>query len=268
LNFIAQYEHLNSLCILLKPNDERLNVLFRFCVNELLRHLHVGASENLIFIYTNPRSTFFMPGTSKQILQKLLDQHRIKYNVHIPFSRENVFLVDNELFRYLALRKHGIILDNEQTQIYSKSWSINVKEYSRLMERIVACPLHAVSNTLSLNEAEQLIRKLTRPIAETFKLIQENIQLAQRYKENVLENPQIEEQGIPQNNPVVKLLTHPRTVCVGENCCRVIDDGDEKRMEYLFICHDECYLNGVIQETLSDPKLKDCSAMSHINGKS
>jgi energy-coupling factor transporter ATP-binding protein EcfA2 len=267
MNYIAQYEHLNAVCILLKPNEERMTILFRFCINELLRHLHVGVSENLIFVFTNARLTFFMPGTSKQLLQKLLDKHREDYNVEVPFSKKNSFLLDNEPFRYLALRKHGIYLNEEQTRSYSNSWNISVEEYGRLMEHIVSCPLHAVSNTLSLNEAEQLVRKLARPIAETAKLIEENIQLANDYKKRVLENPQIASQGIPQNNATVIPLRHPQTVCVGEKCCRVIDDGDEKKVEYLHICHDECYLKGVTQETLYDPKLEDCTAMNPRDGK-
>ncbi|CAF3866599.1 unnamed protein product [Rotaria sp. Silwood1] len=36
LTFIAQYEYLNGVFILLKSNEERLNIFFRFCVNELL----------------------------------------------------------------------------------------------------------------------------------------------------------------------------------------------------------------------------------------
>ncbi|CAF5072251.1 unnamed protein product, partial [Rotaria sp. Silwood1] len=58
LTFISQYEHLNGICILLNPNEERLTILFRFCVNELLRHLHESAKENIIFVFTNARSTF------------------------------------------------------------------------------------------------------------------------------------------------------------------------------------------------------------------
>jgi hypothetical protein len=38
-------------------------------------------------------------------------------------------------------------------------------------------------------------------------------------------------------------------------------------MEYLYICHDECYLNGVVQETLNDPKLEECTAMEPYEGK-
>jgi hypothetical protein len=38
-------------------------------------------------------------------------------------------------------------------------------------------------------------------------------------------------------------------------------------MEYLHICHDECYLKGVVQETLYDKKLEDCTAMNYRDGK-
>jgi hypothetical protein len=208
-----------------------------------------------------------MPGSTKKLLEGLLNKHRQEHGVIVPFSRENTFLFDNEPFRYLAIRKNGIELDDDRTESYIKSWDHSVKEYARLMERIVTRPLHAISNTLSLNQAEQLIRKLPRPIAETAKLIEENIQLAKEHKKKVLDNPEIAFQGIPQNNATVTELRHPRTVCVGENCCRVIEDDNDIKIEYLSICHDECYLKGVVQETLYDPKLEDCTAMDPRNGK-
>ena len=52
LAYIAQYDYLNGICILLKPNEERLHILFRFCVKELLRHLHVHARQNIMFVFT------------------------------------------------------------------------------------------------------------------------------------------------------------------------------------------------------------------------
>ncbi|CAF4229333.1 unnamed protein product, partial [Rotaria sordida] len=52
-------QHLSRVCILLKPNEECLTILFRFYVNELLRHLHTNVSENIIFVFTNACSTFF-----------------------------------------------------------------------------------------------------------------------------------------------------------------------------------------------------------------
>jgi predicted GTPase len=115
LNYIAQYEYLNGVCILLKPNEERLTTLFRFCIRELLRHLHLSVKENIIFIFTNARSTFFMPSSTASIVRLLLESIRKEHAVAVPFSRENTFLLDNESFRYLALRKNGIHLNYDQT---------------------------------------------------------------------------------------------------------------------------------------------------------
>ena len=267
LTYIAQYEHLNAVCLLLKPNEERLTVIFRFCINELLRHLHVSAADNLLFVFTNARTTFYMPGNTKRVLQALLEQHRNDFNVTIPFSHTNTFLFDSEPFRYLAIRKHGIELDEEQTKSYTTSWDRSVKEYSRLIRYVVSRPLHAVSNTLSLNEAEQLVRKLPRPIAATANLIEQNIQLAQDHKRKVLENSEIAEQGIPQNNGRIILLAKPRTVCVSERCCRMIEVDGEKKIDYISKCHDECFLAGVEQEQIADDKLQDCSAMDPFTGE-
>jgi hypothetical protein len=267
LTYISQYEHLNGICILLRPNEERLNILFRFCVNELLRHLHKSASENIIFVFTSARATFFKPGATSKILRALLEQHAQEHNVQVPFSKANTFLLDNEAFRYLALRRNGIELNNDQTSSYQKSWDHTVNEYSTLMGHIATRPLHAVSNTLSLNEAEQLVRKLTRPIAETAKLIEQNIQLAKQHKQNVLKNPQAASQGLPQNDVRILRLTHPRTVCVSEKCCRSITINDETKIEYISKCHEQCYLKGVVQESINDRRMRECEAMHFNTGK-
>jgi hypothetical protein len=267
LTYISQYEHLNAICILLKPNEERLNILFKFCINELLRHIHKSASENIIFVFTSARSTFFKPGGTSKILRALLDQHKREQDIEVPFTRENTFLLDNESFRYLALRRNGIQLSAEQTVSYQNSWDHTIKEYAKLIGHIVTRPLHGVSNTLSLNEAEQLVRKLTRPIAETAKLIEQNIQLAQQHKQNVLQNPQIASQGLPQNEVRILRLNHPRTVCVNKKCCRTITVNNEEKIEYFSKCHERCYLKGVAQESISDPRLRDCEAIDNDTGK-
>ena len=267
LNYIAQYDHLNAICILLKPNEERFNVLFRFCVNELLRHLHSDAKDNLIFLFTNGRATFYRPGESKRLLSNLLNEHHKNQGVEIPFNTDNTFVFDSEPFRYLAIRKNGLVLDEDQTQTYHKSWSHSVKEYNRFLARIVRCPLHRVRQMISLNEAEQIIRKLPRPIAETQRLIEQNIQMAQQYKQRVLDNPELVEEGIPQNMARVRFLTYPRTVCASERCRRITNVNGERRVEYTSICHEQCYLRGVVQETLADRKLEDCTAIDYKTGE-
>jgi predicted GTPase len=91
LTYISHYEHLNAICILLKPNEERLTIVFRLFIKQILHYLHSSASENIIFVFTNARSTLYTPGSSKKLLQTLLNDHR-----EIPFSKENTFLLDNE----------------------------------------------------------------------------------------------------------------------------------------------------------------------------
>ena len=69
LDYISKYQKLNAICILVKPNHARLDLQFRFCLKELLVHLHKGAVPNIVFCFTNSRSTFYMPGDSYEPLK-------------------------------------------------------------------------------------------------------------------------------------------------------------------------------------------------------
>jgi GTPase SAR1 family protein len=261
LAYIAQYEYLNGICILLRPNEERLHILFRFCVKELLRHLHVHAKQNIMFVFTNARATQFQPGPSAPILRQLLGTLKDQSNTVVPFSRENSFLFDNEGFRFLALCKNGIKFESAEKQDYSRSWDYSVKEFSLLIKRIIKCDKHATRETLSLNEAQQLIRKLSRPIGEIATLIQENLELAKKHKNNVASYNTPTPQILPQKDAKVVSLGHPRTVCTNDKCIKaIIIDGIEK-VDYASHCHPHCFLTGVEQETIGHEKLKDCAAM-------
>ena len=266
LDYISQFEHLKAIFILLKPNEERLVVSFRYCINELLRHLDQGAKDNIIFVFTYSQATFFMPGSTNSILPVLLKEHREKSGVEIPYSIQESFLFDNEAFRFLALRKNGIRLVNQQTQSCTNSWDRAVQECSRLIKHVMTRPFHALSYVLSLNEAEQLVRKLPRPIAESARLIQVNIHLAQEHKKKVLNNPQIASQGIPQKAMDPKPI-NPQTVCTHQKCRQTTGEGANQKVEYKLICHDDCYVKGVQQEKIADELIQDCQVMHHETGK-
>ncbi|CAF5144966.1 unnamed protein product, partial [Rotaria sp. Silwood1] len=98
------------------------------------------------------------------------------------YSNKYSFLFDNEAFRFLALCKNGIEFNLEEKKDYSRSWDYSIREFSRLICRIIQCDKHATRDTLSFNEAQQLNRKLVRPIGEIVTLIQENLQLAEQQK--------------------------------------------------------------------------------------
>ena len=98
LVFLTNYDKINAVVVLLKPNNARLTVAFRFCVLELLTHLHKSLVSNIIFAFTNSRGTFYRPGDSLPVLKKLLQEKKIGINL----SPSNYFCFDNEAFRYLS----------------------------------------------------------------------------------------------------------------------------------------------------------------------
>jgi GTPase SAR1 family protein len=269
LAFMSRYEHLNGICILLKPNDNRLNISFRYIIKESLKHLHVNAKDNIMFVFTNARTNFYTPGATATQLRILLNQiEDDTHDNHIPFDKENTFLFDNESFRYLAVCKAGHDFYTNVKQYFIESWNKSVAELSRMIARIIKCDLHAVRDMQSLNEAQQLIRKLTRPIGEIATLLEENIQLAERHKSKVLANADdITHNRIPEKTAEVVSLRYPRTICTSEKCSKVTKVNGEMKVDYTVKCHEHCYLKGVEQEVINNPILKHCRAMNKITGK-
>ena len=204
----------------------------------------------------------------RKILRTLLNKYKEEQNIEVPFSIHNTILLDNEAFRYLALRQNGIKLNDEQKLSYEKSWDHSVGEYSKLMGCIVKCPLHAVSNTLSLNEAEQLVRKLTRPIAETVRLIEQNLQLAKQHKQNPHKKPNASLPALPQYTAHIQSLSTPGLLCTNEKCRQWITDKNERRIEHSSKCYTECYLEGTLQEAINDERIKKCKFINRETGKS
>ena len=99
LAFLTCYDKINAVVVLLKPNNSRITVAFKFCVLELLTHLHKSLVSNIIFAFTNSRGTFYRPGDSLPVLKQLLQQN----NIEIDLSPSKYFCFDNEAFRYSCL---------------------------------------------------------------------------------------------------------------------------------------------------------------------
>ncbi len=164
--------------------------MFEFCIKELLTHLHKSAADNIIFCFTNARSTNYRPGDTYPALKKLLDVNR---SVPIELKKETVYCMDNESFRYLATIKHGIFFGPEEDKIFSASWdkarlmpqNIIEKCYTnsfllcffprsetdRLMDYVSTLKPHRVKETISVNDVRRRILDLTKPLAEIAKHI-------------------------------------------------------------------------------------------------
>ena len=264
MTHLSKYDEINGICILLKPNNSRLTVMFQFCIKELLTHLHRDACRNIVFCFTNARGTFYKPGDTLPPLRELIANS----NIDLHLTMKTVYCIDNESVRFLAALKQRIDFKEEEKKNYSTSWEISVKETERLIEYISSLPPHKGKNTLSLNDSRRLIVELSRPLAEISSTIQNNIGAVEQRRKEVLEWEK-DKQDLTNvlYIPVIDLQTppldYPRTVCTSSRCVKHISVGDIKKIDYCSHCHPHCYLGNVETNTVNCAALQNCEAMNY-----
>lgn len=267
LSVLRNYSQLHGILILLKPNNSRLTVMFRFCVKELLTHLHRSAARNMVFGFTNTRASNYQPGDTFAPLEALLSE----YSDVIPgLFRETVYCFDSESFRYLAARQKGIDMGNLDD--YRRSWDHSANEAQRLLNHFRALPPHQTKATLSLNETRYLIAQLTIPMAEISKSITKSIAMneadSRALKDTKLSGAALKERlNLQKMSLIAKPLGRPRTVCSNPKCIRVQHDastGQEITIRKA-LCHNPCCLTDVPPDAVGTDKIRGCAAFS--NGK-
>ncbi|OPB46885.1 hypothetical protein A0O28_0070090 [Trichoderma guizhouense] len=268
LKTISSYDKLHGILVLVKSNNARLTVTFRFCVKELLTHLHRSATKNMAFGFTNTRISNYAPGDTFKPLKALLDGHS---DIPITLSTSTTYCFDSESFRYLAAYKQGIPMTNEEE--FRRSWDHSSKEAHRLLKYFASTPPHPVTSTLSLNGARKLILELTKPMASISENIQKNIQLCETKKVEV-RSTKLTASNLRRKLRLERIqfkaikLDRPRTVCKNPACCDFKDSGLNDGVVvtiYKTHCHAECYLNNVTEDVVADPGLIHCWA---FNGSS
>ena len=142
LTYINQLSHINAVCLLLKPNSSKLDVLFRSCVRQLSTYLTPSGHGNIIFCFTNARSTQFAPGNSGPLMKQMLKEDEFH---GIQFEKETTFFVDNECFRYLAANKYGVKFNSFIVEDYKNSWNASKTEWNRMLMRIRRLPPHKLT---------------------------------------------------------------------------------------------------------------------------
>ncbi|CAG8472109.1 16735_t:CDS:1 [Acaulospora colombiana] len=187
LRYIGHYEHLNGIYILLKPNNARLNVVFKYCVQELLTHLHKSAKDNIVFCFTNARSTFYRPGDTLPTLREQLSNLKERSNIEIRTDKNTMYCFDNESFRFLAALRENMKFSEDDIKNFSESWKKSVQESWRLFKHITSLQPHRTEETLSLNNVRKNVMILSKPLAEIGQLIQVNISII-RDQQKEIEN--------------------------------------------------------------------------------
>jgi hypothetical protein len=268
LSTLSGHEELHGICILLKPNNARLSVVFKYCIKELLTYLHCDASKNIIFCFTNSRGTFYRPGDTLPVLKTLLKSN---LDVEIPVSQTTVYCFDSEAFRFLAAIKnksHPVKFPDEERENFAKSWERSCYETWRMMKHIKSLTPHPIQSTINLNFARELVQKLTRPMAKITQNIQSNKGVLQdEIKE--IEQTKANINDLEKRKLVKKIdleiikIDYPKTVCTDSKCSEVYGGGDYKKIKYTSNCHGHCYLTGVSHDTIGDAQLMNCLCMSN-----
>ena len=247
LSFISYYDNLHAVCILLKPDQARLTAGFKFCLIELLTHLHKSLAENIIFCFTHTRGTDYGPGETYFPLEELLKKNKIDISLD---DEKTYFCMDNEAFRLLACIKNGIHFDKRRIGAYKDSWSIASEMLHKMIEHIQSLPPHDIKNTLSMNEARNIVLALTEPMKKVMEASQETLDNCNKWKKEIEicdTNIGIERKRKFRGLEVVsKNLEVPQTVCVHADCVEMVRVGQTKleNIVYKTICHSKCTVKG------------------------
>lgn len=269
LRVLRTYNKLHGILILLKPNEQRLGLMFRFCIQELLTHLHRSAAQNIAFGFTNTRGTSYTPGDTFDTLRNLLEQYG---DVDIGLRQRNVYCFDSESFRYLAAQKqHNKSLGHlEETR---SSWDYSVKESQRLLDHFQTILPHRVNGTVKLYETRRRILQMTEPMAEIAETMRTTIMVSEDcikvLERHDLTKKELEEKlNIQVNTLRAVPVDQPRTACAHANCVEYMNTGltgkDGKPTlgtVYKSICHRPCYLENIAVDSVGVAGLGSCWAM-------
>jgi hypothetical protein len=134
LEYTKTLSHIDAICFLLKPNESRLNICYRLCLMQLLSCLDSNIGKNIIFCFTNARSTFYTPGDTAPLLKKMLASLPM---ADVPFKKDNTFCFDSESFRYLVALQNGISFKDLDRQEYEMSWTNSVMQANRFIANLL-----------------------------------------------------------------------------------------------------------------------------------
>ncbi|KAK3805769.1 MAG: hypothetical protein J3Q66DRAFT_422480 [Benniella sp.] len=263
MDYISGFDKINGVCILLLPDTPRLTTSFRFCIDELLLHLHKSAADNVIFTFTKTRSSFYGPGDTMTPLKTYMKELEKASGVTIPLEPNTMFFFDNESFRLYAALKQGIIFEQNVKDAFGASWIKSVEEARRLVKRVMELTPHKTSETVTLDMARRSILLLTPPMAK----INENITIEVKGIENMrteAQNNEISAKDLKTRlmcsymdlDPIN--LDRPRTVCISASCTTVHGNITRHNKH----CHVDCQLPNIAINVLNHAGLRGCWAMN------
>jgi predicted GTPase len=271
LDRLRSVDKLHGILILLKPNNSRLDVVFKFCIKELLTLLHRDAAKNLVFCFTNAQNTAFGPGATLGLLKRLVAEHREVSHEEIVVNRHTTYYFDSASFQFLAAAHQGVsVTQADRIEYYESIWDRSATEAKRLIAHLTSSSVtpHHVRNTTDLNDTKALVRRMTVPLIQIVQTIAGDLDKLSTEKADV-------EMAMARGDDIKARLwfdqtvadlvrmERPLTVCTHEDCVEVRD----QQKHYPKPCHDPCTLQNLKLEEVDIPTLRLCVAFQTFDDK-
>lgn len=165
--FMQTIEFLHGIIIIVKGNESRKSVQFKFCIVELLSHLHKSAVENIVFCFTHSQiaGTIGIGDGFVTTRSFLNEEYFRSVGINLEAGK-NAFFIENDAYRFLLAKQQGYPWKEVQIGIYRQDWDISVKQFHQLFERLLTLPPHSLEATISLNNARKLVAELSTPTVQ------------------------------------------------------------------------------------------------------
>jgi len=248
LHFVGRFNELHAICIVLKPNQSRITKSFAYCVTEILRNLHESASNNVIFIITNARSTNFKPGNTLSTLRTFLRENSLEERIKL--TPDTMYCIENDTLQHIVEHIYECHHDEEAELSARKSWAVSVKTTTDMLAYIQSLKPHDVDGMQCIYNTRRLIGILSHVLMDIVKCSMTNSKTLEDKKKEI-ESRRKQIQNSPKDfvtedlrstlyseiqKVAVKKLEHSNTVCKSPQCSVVV--GSQRHFKQ--ICCEGC----------------------------
>jgi hypothetical protein len=259
---LSKYEVLHAICILLNPNEDKLIPILKYCIVQLLAHLHEDVRSNIVFCFTHSTHNMYEAGRTLDLLR--LELSESPQTAAIKIDEETVYYFGNEGFLYLACEKRGLEFKTTQTNVFKWSWEHSSDEASRLIKHVASLEPHNV--LLCLDFVICKLAGIEGPLAMIAEALQHNLEQTKRNTKEIVRlrethgsNAEIRKALIIEEEWVMTVvLENSRTICKSMNC--------KGR-----ICHDPCkvhetFLGKAVFGLFKEERVLFCEKLSFRSG--
>ena len=264
MNEMINTECLHGILILLKPNEGRLSLMFRYTINEFLTRLSKRVVPRIAFGFTNTRGTLYKPGETLRCLKELLASSDC-----FQIDQQSLYCFDSECFRFLAAVRQGVDFDTGTKDRHDRSWDVSASESFRLIRHFQSMQSHDTSIEKNMMVSRINLRtaagKLTH-VNEREECQRHTLDfLKSDVKKKKQEIASLETRlWIPKKGYEQRRRGTPSTVCTNQSCIQIIRDNGVSKTKHLRECHRGCYCGGGYYETVNNARLMNCSIMEKI----